>query len=866
MRFGKTIKKAIALGTGLTMLSGAMAAADLSNYPAPFIADGKFTGVMVVGDKAAAEDVIGVSDIAISLQFSATTAAGTATSSTSVEGDAWLVGTSTKNLELSELHRETLRNITTFIGKDELDALADGEVSNTKATSPYHQYLDMLGPGGENQDTGYVVYAEDENDVTDTFLYFKSGNEIGKYKIEFTTSFESDVDDSTGSATTTGTYLTDMEDVDIVMFGKTYTIVTARKTSATTNGGDNIKLTLMGGAVKDTLLEGETKTYSVEGTDYETTLDFVSSTQCKFTIGGEATRLLKDGDTDKLSDETEIGVSEILYQDYAGGIHSATFYLGAQKMELKDTQVEDGNGKAVHSNNLKIGDNTIDDAYVVIEGSNDNSTFKIDSMIINMSADDDYFVPVGGKLSEVTDMDEPEVLFTSQWDIEYHGLKDVETETIEIGTSGSSEYVLKFNDGSGNEVKLPIGKASTGVLRMAGDTDGTKTYINVENRTIAKNDYFLLTDGSEKRGERKSYIYQYKGADKMSADSPVLKFKDVGSGDTVEKSYSNSSTLATLKIGGADYNVERVSLETTDDADLSSNDFVITVDLDASGGLESHFNNLSLPITTKNGMEINVSNITGGVQAAANGVNVTFRIADDDRDGTAKDATETLLPSTYQVNIGESSAEVAFDSQITSLTERTPDGETDIQYTYDAYGSFYTRKSPSSDPGTLTIEVPASQRYAQVYIKAKGSTITSTATTSGEAVVVNRIEVGATKLASEVPDIKAVNAILVGGPCANAAAAEIMDNPADCTAGFEAGKGLIKLYENDGNVAMLVAGYSAADTRAAAKVVSNHGDYALEGEAREVTTATMAVTEVTEPVVEEVAEEEEEVAEEVAEE
>src|SRR3990172_2546617 len=104
MRFQKAIKRMIALGTGAIMVgSSVFAAADLANYPAPFVKDGKFSGVLVVGDKAAAEDVIGISDIAISMQFAATKAvkvgaAGTVTP----EGEAWKVGTSTKILEMSE--------------------------------------------------------------------------------------------------------------------------------------------------------------------------------------------------------------------------------------------------------------------------------------------------------------------------------------------------------------------------------------------------------------------------------------------------------------------------------------------------------------------------------------------------------------------------------------------------------------------------------------------------------------------------------------------------------------------------------------------------------------------------------------------
>src|SRR3990170_3703799 len=92
MEFKKTIKRISALGIGASMvgatLFGAMAA-DLANYPSQYIKDGKFAGVLVVGDKAAAEDVIGVSDIAVSLQFAATKPVTvTSTGGVTAEGDA----------------------------------------------------------------------------------------------------------------------------------------------------------------------------------------------------------------------------------------------------------------------------------------------------------------------------------------------------------------------------------------------------------------------------------------------------------------------------------------------------------------------------------------------------------------------------------------------------------------------------------------------------------------------------------------------------------------------------------------------------------------------------------------------------------
>ena len=863
MGFKKTIKRISALGVGATMVGatifGAMAA-DLSAYPSQYIKDGKFTGVMVVGDKAAAEDVIGVSDIAVSLQFAATKPAEAGGSAVSVEGDAWKVGTSTKVLEIGERlntatsHVETIRNITTFIDDSELNALASGTASNGKGDAPFNQYLYLLGPSTGPR-SGYVRYGEDDQDVTADFLYFRSGLEIGRYLLEFTTALESDVDDSSGAATTTGTYLTDFENTDLTMFGKSYSIVQARRL---TSVGGGVKLVLMGGATKDTLLEGATKTYTIGGKDYEVTVDFVDSNSAKLTINGQATRDLLEGESDKISDGTTVGVSEILYQDYAGGVHSVTFFLGAQKMELKDTGIRDVDS----SNTVKVDDEAIDNAFVVIEATDDNSTFKINRIHVNMTADDDFYVPAGGKLSENPDLDEPQVLFTSNWDIEYKGLSEQPMETIEIASSGNKRYQLKFLDGAGNKVELPLVEAVAASAEEIGEKD--KALINIEsvNRSLEKDDYIIVSDSSESRGSRKSYALQYRGADKISADNPVLKFKNLGSGETIEQTYSagtggGEQQLAILKIGGADYRVYNVTA-------ITANDFRVIVDLDASGAITDGANQ-TVNITTYYGMEIGIENASVRLGSPTNSVIVSFKMPDNTREGgSTEDKVETLQATDFVVNLtSDSSTKVALatlngytggqvvDGTADRHSLLTPDGETNVAYGYTSYGSFITHNTPASEPGTIKIENPKKQREALVYITAKGAALSATsAVSSGGAVSIQRIDVGATKLASEVPNINAVNSILVGGPCANAAAAKVMGDPADCTEGFTPGVGKVQVWDvGTGNVAMLVAGYSAADTRNAATVVANYQDYSskLKGAVVEVTKTQSGTLEVSKP-------------------
>lgn len=80
-------------------------------------------------------------------------------------------------------------------------------------------------------------------------------------------------------------------------------------------------------------------------------------------------------------------------------------------------------------------------------------------------------------------------------------------------------------------------------------------------------------------------------------------------------------------------------------------------------------------------------------------------------------------------------------------------------------------------------------------------------------------------LASEIYDIEDQNLIVVGGPCANSVAAEMMNYPSDCSSVIAPNTGLIKLYDYGEYTSILVAGSSAIDTRRASTVLANYIDY-----------------------------------------
>ncbi|MBI2144232.1 hypothetical protein HYU17_03725 [Candidatus Woesearchaeota archaeon] len=848
---------------GATVLS-ATAAADLKNYPDPFVKDGKFNAVLVVGDSAASSDVIGSVDIATSLQFAARvkkTIQSTGGGQVSISGaDAWRVQQGAKKLEFSEtrdagsasVQQENVRNITTFISDDELPSLlADGTFSNTQGDYDYRQYIyfDSNPAKATPGPMLSVVYAEDpDTSVAANYLFVDggTGNNIARYALEFTESAKSDVTDSAGTLSATGTFLWNFEGKNIKMLGKDWSIVKARTDSA---NHFEVDMTMMGGAVKDVLNEGETKTYTIGGKDYEVTLDFVGSTSTKLTINGAPTDSLQEGSTQTLADGTQIGIRDILAQDFAGGVRKTEFYLGADKVRLRDTNtVQSGSaGGADGAQTLEVGTETITGTKVSITGTNTSNSYTLTSINVNVTANEDEYIPAGGKLSK--QLRRPQALLNS-WDIEYGGLEPVTTEKIKLTSSGSTQYYLEFADGAGKNVKIPLAYTAGTTQLKLGDSDDD-TVLN-ENQSITKNDYFVITDGTQKQGERRTYGMRYISALASSETSPKVEFQDLGTGGKVEVDYKATDAGgslpgagtedATLKFGGGTFKIWNAS------ADTSSN-FNLKIDLDGDSLLESTGGGSPIDprnfinVTTKGGAQIvlayhpiNATNLTttNTVDESVAGVaagSILFSVQTVDADDY-----DNVAPLQTDFNISAASGKVDLAEDTTSVNVKyiTPSSDTNLRQRYSTLGAFTNWKTVSNDPDSLEIDYPVNgQRLPIVVVTAPGATVaTTTASEAGQVVYYETtpVEVGSAKLATEVSDIKAQNAIVVGGPCANAAAAEVMGNPADCAEGFTEGKAMLKLVEHaNGKVALLVAGASAMDTRRASRVLADYAKWQEKG-------------------------------------
>ncbi len=763
---------------------------DLSSYPEMFVSKGKFNGYLVVGEKAQMIDSLALTDIASSMKIKVAAA-----TNNSLSGDFWKVGNSAK-LEMANsdastgsIQGENLRDILNYIGAEKLGALADGIYKTGESRHPFKQYLYFdVSNTGTNE---LVKYAENDNETADVFFYVGSGNNIGQYKLEFTPSAKSSIYDATGAASSTGMVLKQFEDTKITLLGEKFTIVLARRAQQ-----NSIKLTLMGGAANGSLVEGETQTYRLNGDDYTISLTYVDGTYAKFLVNGELTDTLQVGDVYKLADGKEIGVSELMYQSYAGGAHSADFFVGADKMILRDDDVTDTES----DNELDVGGKTIGGADVIITGTDDNTFFAMSTIVVNMTAQDDYYLGANDNLSSVIKSagDDPEILFTNNWNIVFKGLSEAKSHEIKLNPSGDRKYKYIFYDGNGDKVDLPVFYAVNSTSISFSEEAAENCLILKKGVPIYKDDYFVVTGGDAGSGSAKSFALQYKGADKSTATSPKIKFKNLGSGTTLEYSIDISSTEAgsavcDIKIGGYTFSVVSNQAETNNDFQISVSG---TEDVDVVDyyGAQADFSN----IPTSNCRTVSITSSA-----------ITIATADSsDYDSQA--------PAELVLTVGATATNKVTVSSFTIGGASNPlIGTGGVAYGYTSMGGKITYTSPSGSPNSFTYDYPKEQRLPLLYVTS-GAT---SSVKSGDFAAVTVVD--ATKLDSEIASVAAQNLIVVGGPCVNTAAAELLGKPVDCTDGLTPGKARIKLLKNGNNWAMVVAGYGSVETRLAGEVLAH---------------------------------------------
>ena len=850
MKLRKAIKKIVALGAGASMVGatimGAMAA-DMSTYPAPFVKDGMFDAMIVVGDNAKASDVIGAVDVATSLQYSmkqtTTVSAAGGVTQVALTGDNVEIGMPGDMLEIDEFIGDNRETIT----GSELEGLRSGFISTSEGSTDYNQYLRLKDSDNSLDDasvTGNMVtFGKDEDDNVGDSLYFKKGEPVFVYELEFEEGLESDI----GSADE----LEDIEDKSLEIFGKVYSMI------ASEVSGDQLTLELISGEILDSLEEGETKTYTIDGVDYEVEVivinDHADPATVKFRINDEVTDSLEDGDTDTLADGLEIGIRDVMPNE-AGDItpDMVEFYLGANKMIL----VDDNYTTSGFNQNVEINGETVDRLEVEIRAENGSSNFRIDSIKFLMDAEGvegDIYIAPGHGLREY--LEEPEGMIHEGWDIVYEGLTDPGKNDIVFDPQGDEAYELEFVTVDGKVYDMPLATNEDGVFKLG--TDDEKLVLEeasvsntsvVTGTVIAEDDYFVLSDDDGNNDKTSTHVMTF---DSFRLSDNQLKFTDLAGGSkTISYSVGVSGEIygvAQLTIGGSSYDVKLLN-ETTTGGLISNSDATgdarIVIDMNNDGVLTD---GAAVGITTKGGAIITFADADSDANVSAATFAITVTTEADKFDTNLGDEVITFNL------VNRTDNEIGITTVAGNVSLEQLEDNDDYEEGITRYGTKVVLYDPSGtdEAEELTLEYPLAQVGAQVFVTA-GNVASTTVGSGGavESVTLEAIEVGSAVLASEVANVAGQNLMMVGGPCANEAARQVMGVTMDnCAEGFAPGKAILKLYDTGaGNVALLIAGDQPMDTRAAARVLANYDSYDLSGDEVSITYTSLADITVSEVV------------------
>ena len=647
----------------------------------------------------------------------------------SPEGEAFQIRTNADQVEI----REHLSDVVDTITEDDLMQLKSGRITTAMGTTSYAQYLRL-------QDNSYIgnstvnFVPNNDGELAD-YLVIDTAQPLFIWEIQFDEGLESSVEEFGA--------LSDLEDRVFNIMGTDYTILAASIGSA----GEDFALWLMGGAIEDTLREGETREYAIDGLLYEVTLVFVSDPaegavpSVKFSINGELTDLLEEGDLATLPSGIRIGVRDILVNSREG---VASFYLGADTIIFTDPTPLVGDtfdGYASRNGEDLAGDVSVAGSF--LDAS--NTSFEITSIKYRARLESDHeflYVPSGAGVREL--VANPNVLLSDRLDFRYEGLTEP-TESVALTAAyDGSTYLLGFTNLDNDTMILPLLSNTAGSWKYGyvGDlifVEGTGS----SDYVIGPYDYFLVSDARDANHADLSTtnLLRYVGYD---AGARVVTFEDQGfvfledgsqDGFAIIQVAVDESGAGNLAMSGyvyalrvSDVNAESplLAVDLNADGDMANDVVTITtfggavLDLAAAvqiapGNAPTSGNGAALTAYVRDGATLET-----GASPADQQVNLTLRVLAKKFDtmgderitwsvGELDPDQVTLAFASYSGPLARSTGGVLGAFQLYPYTEELLVGMTD-------WGTLIEQYDPVGAPSELYLFIPERQRFAQVFV------------------------------------------------------------------------------------------------------------------------------------------------------
>jgi len=772
-------KIATILGSAI-MVGSTLGMAAAANYPAPF--NQEASAIVVGTGNIATSDVVAAANIASNLASATTT---TATTGVVSGGEAKAVETGSQPLYLADVMNATK---TTFT-KDQLPTvLQDGKLTDDDGTEfTYNLKLDVPNSAvkfGETADylDAPVIYADFDGS---TYQY--------KLRVVFPTAVN----------------FTEMTDETINLFGKTYSL------SGSASQLSNTSIVLFEGSNSVKVNDGETVTSG----SHTISVAVEDATTASISVDGVSESHV-EGWAGKLNG-VDLYVKNVVGPNVAGTSRFVELYLNSNKLTISNGNEVDKSGTEIDGTSAVFTNsgNKVSELAITVTPTDLDDSIKY--LKLGDSLIDPVFGTVKFSLTSVTPT-----------------LDDTSRDDIVIRSSGEKKASIKFTNKAGGVYELDVLRPSAVMLganysamgntsHYLGDDGSGTTSVWTYNATelgvgdndelvtvlgnVTLNDYFITCS--------KDYTQIWRMTKLDFANSEV-KVQDKAAG----------SGTVTVSLNGAT-NGSTGSLTLADGSTATITAYVgPTTNATWVSGTCSY-------LYTKNGAKIDLAYADGG--SVSNLSQIRIKEETDYNGGTFTANNASSLGRNITVRLAYNKAGISGNDLFIrdTLGGSTDDGVvySDAVGDYDhyyltQYGSYVKQTGDTNKQ--VEVWYPENAMKIGFFIGEVGASISGGA---GTATGVGAITV----FDDEVSTVNSKNLVVVGGSCVNSVAATLLGSStplcgADWTTktGVGSGQFLVQVFDNPyttGKIAMLVAGYDAADTTKAATYLTTNAVSSASG-------------------------------------
>ena len=801
-------RKIASVFASVVMLGSTVGIAAAANYPAPFVAGGAADVAIVYGTGAGISftDGLAASEIQSSLQYElgSQTASGGTTSAGTVSGEAKAIETSGQKLYLGDYMNTTKEAFT----KSELPTvLADGKITDADGTTfDYNQKI--IVPNTR------VKYDKTNDNLATPVLYvdFPDSTAVYQTQVIFPTAVNT----------------TKLANKDITLFGRKYTF-TGNVADLTTT-----KVVLFENTQGKTISSGASETVTIDGKDYAVAVTSVEDgTHGTISVDG-VSESVTEGGSYKISG-LDFYVKNVIGPSVAGETRAIELYVGSAKLILS-------NGDSVTKGTTNV--------YGTSVAFTSGGTGKISKIAITITPSAlntrVRYVKMGDSLTDP-------IFGTIKMDFVSYvpELEAASKNKIVIKPTGEQKGKIAFTNYVGGEYDLEIFMPADYCVNSVGVANGTfccdttyaynatklgydSTYAVVTTiaTAIREDDYFITNNNQY------SQIFR---VDRIDVNNKKVRLRDQATGSVAQEISLSDSIVG--------------STSTLTLADGSSATLNLTGNATTRATLNVTISKASPILYTKSGAKIDLTLLTDRAYNQTSSKTVVTEETSYN-DGDFKNNAAATLGNTINVTMlynraGKTGYDMFLNSPTVggALDSGTTVGDYD-KYFLTSYGSFV--KQTGNDDKTVEVFHSGTAASLGVFIGEIGAAVTPGTSGTGGSVANLGYPVYRD---TEITSVSTKNLIVVGGSCINTVAAKILGSEtakcgADFTtlAGVGANQALIKVVTSPYSVtkvAMLIAGYEAADTTKAAKYVTTEKPATTKDTTTKLSTSSAVATIVT---------------------